>query len=343
MTLPDPSYTSGGAKWQSEQLMEQIYNIASDYERLLERFEIDLDILRDQDAIEKYAHAEAHLQVSELAFNFLKAEIMEATVNNEEFNIPIFTSHMESALAEHKNELIQIIPGEPGNVDVEINMQLLGTPDQWVGAITKARNDLGLGKIPNAKVRSKIWKEIYQIDREGGVKIHPTSDEDVTERYIGKYFLTIAERMKSIPPDIAPWWYYINYGNKVETPGEGAGTPYPENGPTNFLIKTELSIGYAFDELYNSIIREAERVYTKYLQDDYGIEGVTDTFVELEHNLAKTIGDEIGTWTGKIYTDVGKAKTHEAVETVFYNNAWYDVIKTSGGNTGLRYNLKKNL
>lgn len=337
MTLPSPSYGSSTGRWDVEDLLETLADAASDYSEKLERFTADLEFLRDAEAVERYAHAEAHKLVSERAFEILMGEMRDAVAETQEYNLSVFTNHMESAMLSHMTELVKIVPLDPGKIDVQIeqNMPLLGMPEQWIAAVVAARGELGLGNITNAKVRSKIWKEIYQIDREGGVKIHPTSDEDVTERYVGKYFATIAERLKNIDPESAPWWYYINYGNAPVVAEEGGATPYPLIEPTYFVRTAEASIEFAFYDLYKSIQEEAERVYTKYLQDDYNIEGVTDTFRKVEEAALDISYDDL-------LRGVGEAETHEAVTTVRYNNAWYDVIKTSGGNTGLRYNLQRN-
>jgi hypothetical protein len=342
MTLPEltsyPSTGLGSGSWDVEELLDQIATGADGYTKKLERFTDDLEFLRDSEAIERYAHAEAHKLVSERAFSILLSEMRQAVADTDEYNLPVFTDHLESALVHHMAELITIEPSSPGVVEVDIynNMLLLmGRPDQWVQAVKEARGNLGLGNISDAKVRSKIWKEIYQIDREGGVKIHPTTNDDVTEKYVGKYFATIAERMKAMADTtIAPWWYYIHHGNAPAIGTEG-GEPYPKVDPTNFVTTAEQTIKLAFETTYDSIKEEAERVYTKYLQDDYGLEGYTTTFQEVESQITDIDLDDL-------LEEVGAVEKHEAVETVLVNNKWYDVIKTSGGNIGLRYNLQKN-
>jgi len=345
MTLPnefdfsnEPSY--GGGRWDVEALLEDIAEGAGAYADKLENAQDDLNWLRDREAREQFAHAEAHKIVSEEAFSILMAQMREAVAETQEYNVPIFTTHLEDAMYRHSENLINLEVVDPGYIRVNIyeNMYtLLGSPDIWVEATKQAKGDLGLGGIANDEVRSKIWREIYQIDREGGTKIHPTSDEDVTEKYVGKYFRTIASRLKAMADTtVAPWWYYIHHGN---TPtGEGAesgGTPYPEIEPTNFVWEAEHLIQYAFEDAYEKILEEAERVYSKLLRDDYNIEGKTDTFTEVEDQLTDVDYDDL-------LREVGKAEKHDAVETAFVNGKWYDVIKTSGGNIGLRYNLKKN-
>lgn len=340
MTLPELLVYSSD-RWDVEDLMDDISAGAQAYYEKLEKFTDDISFLRDQDAIEKYAHAEAHKLVSEQAFDILMAETRKAIAETEEYNIEIFVNQLENAMIENEENLITMPVDEvPGRINVEIYENMvtyLGTAEQWITATNAAKGELGLGKITDNKIRSKIWKEIYKIDREGGKKIHPRTKDDITERYVGKYFATITERIKSLTGALAPFWYYIHHGNIPAETAEGenkSGEPYPKIEPTNFVFKAETSIKYAFYDAYVTIKEEAERVYSKYLQDDYGLQE-THTFREAEEQITDiSIDDLLGA--------VSKAETHQAVETVKVNNKWYDVIKTSGGNIGLRYNLQKN-
>lgn len=347
MARADAVYTEGYGEFEAEAIMREIAESVNDYVETLERFTDDIDFLRDSDAIDKYAHAEAHRIVSEQAFSILMAEMQEAVAKTKEYNISMYTEVLEQAMLDHKNELITIEPRtDPGRVYVEIeqNMLILGTPEEYIQAVKQAKSDLNLGRIQDNKTRSKIWKEIYRIDREGGKKIHPKTKDDITDRYVGKYFATIEERLKNIEPGTAPWWWYINFGNMPSAEeAENVGTPYPEIAPTNFVRKAELNIQYAFEDLFVDYQREAERVYSRYLQDDYGISGRTSTFQSIERDFAEQFGNDVAKqYSEGLYEKVGKLEQHKVGSIIEYNNAWYDVIKTSGGNIGLRYNLQKN-
>ena len=101
MTLPDPSYSEygmGSGEWDVEQLLNSLANAASNYGEKLERFTDDLEFLRDSEATEKYAHAEAHKKVSKQAFPILMGLMKQAIAKTQEYNLPIFTNHIESAM-----------------------------------------------------------------------------------------------------------------------------------------------------------------------------------------------------------------------------------------------------
>lgn len=339
MTLPISSYTASQGKWDVEEIMDDIADSVTAYGERLENIENAVDLLEDLDAVDKYAHLEAFNLVSEKALGFLEAEIKAATAITREFNHPIFTEQMENALAEHGSELIRIEADEniPGIANVTINMYALGNPEDWIEAVKEARGSLGLGNITDNKIRSKIWKEIYQIDREAGTKIHPRTDEDVTERYVGKYFRTISERLTSISPDKAPWWYFINFGNKVSGEvGENAATPYPEYDPTNFVVLAELAIEAAFLDTFRDLRDESERVYSDLLEKDYPEIEVTNVTTGGAFRVGVEIdGDDL-------IERIIHAETNKTIDVVEYNNVQWDLYITSTGKLGRRYSLAKN-
>ena len=338
--IPIPtSYDIAGVKFDEEILMNKIADAVYDYQTRIQQLELDLETLEDSEAVAKYAHLEAFNVIQELATNFLLQKLKEATESTVEYNIPLFTNRMEEAIYFNKNNLIQLQSETPGELNVNINMYLLGDPEEYASAVRVARDELGIGKIPDPEVRSHIWEEkIYGTEREGRKIEHHKTGEDITDSYIGLYTQTFVARLSDLGPDKAPWWYFINFGNLDMFAGEAeeeGGAPYPVIEPTYFVTKAESAIYSAFDELYNSIISEAELVYSDLLYDDYDIEGTAGDTGQIIEEVADVTLDEI-------LEKADKAPTHKTIEVVEYNNTQWELYVTSTGKIGRRYSLAKN-
>jgi hypothetical protein len=323
-------YTS--AVWEENRLMGKIYNAAEYHERRLLHMQNVAELLESQEAVEKWAHLTAINEISELAFNFLYQQLAVATYETKEYNIAIFTERMNQALIEHKENLITIPADKPGFISVYINMELLGDPEEYTSAANSARKSMGIGKIPDPRMRSKIWAEkIYGVDREGRSIIK--DGEDITEKYIGKYTQTILERLAEIDPTSAPWWYFINYGN-VDLMAEDQGIPYPVIAPTHFIEKAQTAIESAFYELYNRLLTSAEQIYGHLFGEDFGEEGFTGTIDEVILNSSDIDLNDL--LEKAVY-----AETNKTIETMTYNNSLWDIYVTSRGNLARRYNLRQ--
>jgi hypothetical protein len=343
MTFPEipipASYGAGGAKLEEEYLLEKIYSAVSDYQTRIQELELDLDTLEDSDAVMKYAHLEAFNTVQELALGFLLQKLKEATVSTVEYNIPIFTTHMEEAIRYNQHNLITLVAEEPGEINVNINMYHLGDPEEYASAVRVARSELGIGKIPDPEVRSHIWEEkIYGTEREGRKIEHPKTGEDITDRYIGLYTQTIVTRLSEIGPDKAPWWYFINYGNLDMFAGEveeEGGAPYPVIEPTYFVNKAIVAIESAFEDVLTAIVSEAELVYSDLLYNDYDIEGVAGDTSQIIDEVADVTLEEI-------LKKAEKAPTHKTIDVIEHNETQWELYITSTGKIGRRYSLAKN-
>lgn len=339
--IPIPTtYSDINVRFSEENLMS---DIASAMDRLIHRFrdlELTLRELEDKEAIKKYAHLQAFNTVQSKAWEFFTNELKRATAETVEYNIPIFTDRMDEALEFHKDVIISIQADDPGDIYVIVDMYYLGDPEQYASAVRSARGTLGVGKIPDADVRSDIWEEkIYGVDREGRSIEHPKTGEDITERYVGLYTRTIVERLEHISePYIAPWWYFINYGNFDLFEGqteEGAGRPYPQIVPTNFVARATQAIQDAFYDIYYNLIEEAERLYNELLEKDYGLKGVTPFAQEILDALDRMTLDEL---LALSKVAVGQ----ETLITIRYDDTTWDLYKTSSGKIGARYNLSLN-
>jgi len=213
--------------------------------------------------------------IQEKAILFLSTEAVKAIVASEEFNYDLYVDHFLTALEIHEEEIIGIIPHESTKqVQVKINLDVLGKVEDWGRAIEAYRTQSGLGKIKAtaldkdkaAKVSSKIWKEkIYGVGREGvSVSKYFKKVEqrrDVTERYRGKYRETVFGRLSNIPggQSKAPFWYLIEHGNaNVDMGIDTDGVPYPVYGPTHFRRNAEIAILEAFRQLWEIYSRIAQ-------------------------------------------------------------------------------------
>lgn len=339
MTFPEipipTTFSSSQTRFAEEALMEEIYRAMDRLEQRLRNLDLTLTELEDRDAIEKYAHLKAFNEVQSLAWNFLKTKIDTATERTVEYNIALFTDRMDEALYQHRNDLVQIMGDSPGNISVMLNLQLLGNPEQYTSAVREARDSLGIGKIPDPEVRSAIWAEkIYGTEREGRKITHPKTGEDITERYIGLYTTTIVERLSTLDPGIAPWWYYINYGN-VDIVDEDAGSPYPVIEPTYFSDEVVIAIEEAFYNLYYDLLNEAEEIYKELLEKDFDLEGVTPFVQDILDALDRLTLQQILNLSNEV-------TGQQTIITVNYNDVAWDLYLTSGGKIGARYNLAQN-
>jgi hypothetical protein len=339
MTFPEipipTTFSHSQTKFAEEALMEDIYRAMDKLEQRLRALDLTISELQNREAIEKYAHLKAFNEVQDLAWNFLKTKIDTATEKTVEYNIALFTTRMDEALYQHKNDLIQLRGDSPGNISVILNLELLGSPEQYTSAVNEARASLGIGKIPDPEIRSHIWAEkIYGTEREGRKIIHPKTGEDITERYIGLYTQTIVERLSVLDPSIAPWWYYINYGNIDLTEGD-EGTPYPVIEPTYFSSEIIFAIEDAFYSLYNDLLLEAEEIYKELLEKDFGIEGITPFVQDILDSLDKLTLQQILNLSNEI-------TGQQTIITVNYNDTAWDLYVTSIGKIGARFNLQQN-
>jgi hypothetical protein len=347
LDIPIPTtYSPEGVRWNEENLMSEIAYAVSEHEHRLRQLELTLNELRDTQAIDKYAHLQAFNEIQDRAWQFLLVEIQKATEQTEEYNIPLFTNQMDGALFAHKYDLITIEDdGIPGYITVNIHMELLGTPEQYAKAVGEARKEVSKKPVPDAAIRSKIWQEkIYDVDRKGGKVFRSKKNKkgesekvDVTERYVGKYTQTIIKRLEKLGDiTLAPWWYYINFGNiSLEGATDESGIPYPEIYPTNFVEKIKTGIYSAFRDIFYGILDEAERLYTELLKDDYNLKGETKLVDDIIHEQSRYTLEEI--------LELSRyAEGHKTIITLRYNNTVYDLYRTSGGRLGARYNLQQN-
>lgn len=238
-----------------------------------------------EDAIFRRAFLDCVDIIKDKAMNFLVTEAVRATVVTQEFNYDLYVDHLLTAMEANKEKLIGIIPyvGKKA-IEVKVNLNILGKPEQWGKAIEKYRKQKGLGKARGAmgehgEMSSYFWKEkyygtgregtqvkkVYKEGKGGGKK----SPKDVTSKYKDKYRDTIRGRLANLPSNKAPFWYLIEHGNiniKLGMEDE-EGVPYPVFGPTNFARNSQEAIASAFLDIWTQYEEKAREIFEE-LEDE---------------------------------------------------------------------------
>ncbi len=278
------------------------------------------------ESVKKMAHISAINAISDKVFSVFKRHFIEAIIKSVEYNHELFVNQTLRALEAHQNELISIIPdGEPGKIFVNLNMNVLGTIDEYAAAVEMTREELGIAKIPDANIRSVIWAEkIYGVAREGvrvtKLNTDELEEEDITDRYEGLWERTITTRLSFLDPLSAPWWYILNYGNINLRFSEGdEGIPYPTIEPTYFLDNIVIEINNLFYAYYNNAFKS--------------------TFTKFGEVLAKETDDFVSKYIETI-TNYDPSKGMKTLNTLEYNDKIWELYITSRGRVGLRYSLQ---
>jgi len=197
-------------------------------------------------------------KVRELGIAIIQDEITRALIEAPEFAYPPLEDRLRAVFS--SPEIIKT-----RREGVRIAAELAGTPtDLWEG-IERARQSLGIGHTLDIQRASVFWKErIYRPAREGlqrprsfkklskwsyykgykGRRTQETFDYQMYARE--KYDATIAARLGSWAGK-APFWILIDQGNLG---GNKGGTPYPTNGPTNFVKVAQARL----NQLYRQIM-----------------------------------------------------------------------------------------
>lgn len=244
---------------------------------------------------------------------------VDACYQTNEFNFGPYVSHLYSALKANIDNIIKIEPlFEQRTVMVYVNLDSLGTVDEWEAAIKAVRDEKHWGAYTkqikewegsedsdDANLASHFWREkIYAVDREGGTVERPvttktknrdgttttrTKMKDVTGKYRGKYTATVEKRLEKLDGDKAPYWYLIENGNTTVEFSDSPGSPYPVFGPTNFTDIIRNDISAAFEETYNKYIKSAEEKLVGFVYEDFGLKGHGKSLDDLNLDLYKGI------------------------------------------------------
>lgn len=225
-----------------------------------------ISFAEQQNIIFKVSFVEALSLLSKQLFNIINNVVLLACINTVEYNYEPYINRLTSAIKRNINSIVSIIPDYSSEtLVVKVDFSVLGTPEEWLAATEAVVGELGVGKIPNIKVRSKIWREkIYGAGREGGrVKRRKRdgTEYDITERYIDTYEKTILLRLEKIREDKAPFWYFINYGNLNFG---GDGEPYPKI-PYTTPTRLEDELKYRIEDFFLTTLIEFKSKANTYL------------------------------------------------------------------------------
>jgi hypothetical protein len=207
----------------------------------------DLDELSLVGTVEK--SEESILKLIEI----MLANATLAVTRTKEFNLPIFTEGLYSAIKNPAS--YTIIPSPSGLAIIKINLDLTaGTLNDYATAIDETRQEMsdkqgrkGIGpyRIPQMSpdMASEMWRsKYYGPAREGRAIPQPKRNPNKKKKkrrnynvaaYVAKYFETIKMRVSKFKGS-APFWRILNYGT-TPLSSDWGGTAYPRIEPTHFV------------------------------------------------------------------------------------------------------------
>lgn len=247
------------------------------------------------------------------ALNFIQSHALDAVVvaaklgciGSKEFNYFPYIEHLTSAIKNNTEGLVEIIPlVEKKDVEIKLNLNILGNINMWADAVQTVRNnlqELGLSKrayVSEPAAASRMWREkIYRTGREGG-KVSRTRKKkdgkeekiDVTSQYKDRYKNTVLARLGEIPRGKAPYWYLIEHGNVNITmsPNRG-GVAYPTFEGTHFTEVARNKLEGLWEEAFEQYKKKAEEFLADAIAKEYGFEGGAKSFNELEEDIVRQV------------------------------------------------------
>jgi hypothetical protein len=277
---------------------------------------------------EKVAYVTAVDEISNNAFEILRAYTLKACIDSEEYNYPPYINHLMGALKSNENEIIKLLPTKApylsGNSVVKVDFSVLGGIEEWADITETVRGVLGVGKS-KIEAASRMWREkIYRAGREGGKVPRRIKNKeggydvvDITADYVDRYAMTIDLRLSYLPGNKAPFWYLIEYGNASSAMSRG-GKAYPIVKAQNFVDTIEKVIQAEFSALFTSFRTEAQRLVNEFFKVN-----------KIESQVTKELEAlAIGIKSGEInYKEVGQ-KAQKSLKTV---NGIYEFYTSSTG------------
>jgi len=261
-----------------ENLFNKISNRSSIIIKAVNKIDNVLDIEYSRNIINKIAFHQALLFIKSKAAEILILSFEEAAMSTEEYNYDLYLNRLASALFSHAEEIITFMP-IANTIKFGLNLESLGTVDEWEAAVEKVRNEI-LGTTSDPEVASRMWEEkIYKTGREGKsiYRTKKVKDKryksgyreekvDVTDRYRGKYRETIAMRLSFISPDKAPFWYLIEHGN-IGIGFARGGTEYPSNPPARVIDSIADNLYQYFEVAYEEYKAKADVLLSRKLSE----------------------------------------------------------------------------
>jgi hypothetical protein len=173
-------------------------------------------------------------------------QLVSAIQRTEEYDYAPYSDELLTAF-DNDNIIKYVIEENTKTVNVVIDpSETCGTLQDYLDAVEIARTNAGAG-MNSMQRRSWVWQNIvYKVAREGKTLLSRKGD-DISEKMQLKYDDIVAERLIELQGKPA-FWYILNYGNRQRPSlGSDTGTPYPMNGPTNFVEHSETLIKYSLN------------------------------------------------------------------------------------------------
>ena len=335
-------YSATDIQFSETQLLRDLANAVQDATDTLISITTDLREVELRKGIEKAAHLEAINFITDRAEDILSTAFMAALFSSVEYNHELFVGRSMDAIKAHWDDILYVTEsGNPGDVVVRTDFYVLGDIDMYAQAVEATRTALELKMTDPPSSRSLFWaRNIYGVDREGKSvkrskkkKDGTTETVDVTEKYIGKWYLTVSTRLGFIEADKAPWWYILNYGNE-DAFSESEGMPYPLVHGTNFVQVLETQVKDMFDRIYRQSLAEWENWYADALARDYGLDDFDDPDEVLRVLEPKLVE--------QIERQEELEPTNRTVGILKENDIVYELYISSNGRISRRYSLSKN-
>ena len=257
-------------------------------------------IISNIDYISNYAEAQelfptmifesAQKAVIDWIPKIIVADVLSACLESVEYNYELYITRLVNAIHKHAFEIVTVeFDNKTESIMVNVDFFVLGYPEEWLQAAEMTRQVLKIGAGSDMEKMSELWKtQIYQPAREGSRvtrKNKKKEETDITEKYKNAYQDTIETRLSFIDEDKAPFWYFIEHGNR----GGGGGTPYPVLEPIHFINDIKQHIESYYSSIYQKMKSSVGLIMSKMLYGelDTASQGLSQSFQDMPELINK--------------------------------------------------------
>jgi len=328
-----------------DKLLKKIGDNAETLTKVLEDLDTDLDELKYEKAIYGLAFGHAYSILEKNAMDVVVNAAKIGCIQSKEFNYFPYIEHLTNAIKGNTEGLVLITPNKSTEtVEIKVDFSPLGHVDSWgdaIKAVRKKLQELGLSRrsyISEPATASRMWAEkIYKTAREGGkvprtrkAKGSKRGDNkfekvDVTADYKWRYKATIEARLAELSKGEAPYWYLIEHGNVNMSSDRGGGEAYPTFGATNFIKLAGDKLKKFWEEAFDWAEKKAEEFLADTLPKEYGFEGGTKSFREMEEDVIRQALDAVDKQI------LGTTKSQRLITQIRENNRIVDIVETATG------------
>lgn len=336
----------------------------------LEKLEILESKIEENNLINRTAIVTTVKQFQEdIGLKYLMENAKRAVEFTKEYDYPPYKSHLLEAIQTSVNITVSVNEETLQVSNITIDMRNLGNIENWLGIIEQVRQENGWtdlrGRtlkpkegedrsiqeeegIINESLSARFWRAKYYAAGREGKKIQElrvtkrktktqkreTKVIDVTQKYVKGYKKAMRDRMSRLASGFAPYWQFVDQGN-VELAGEDS--PYPMYGPTHFVDMTERALLESFKQALDSNKVKVQEEYDRLVSESVGLRGITGSVKKLiELSGDRQVDFLIGE---RDDIDLRAMDINAVIRSVEKDNKLYDIIKTSSGRAGLRFNI----